>query len=387
MSSKILTKLINILIGLALIIILLQVGFAQTNPVNNTFTIKSTILGEDQKVFVYLPKDYEKSEAKYPVVYLLDGEYNSSFTADAVKTLSSWTNRMPACIVIGITSNNRERDLTTAPDKNWQPPQPIPGAGGANNFLDYIEKELIPFVDKNYRTQPLRTIIGHSLGGLFAVNALSVKPGLFRFYILLDSSIWWDDGRVAKRAMDYLTNHPNYNGRIAWLRDKIPHEVWFEINKEFLAYLENKRPAGLSFTFMELENETHSSLVFPGTYFGLREIFTDFAFKFEEKTDLAAVQKHYRKLSENYGYSVSIPEQIYNNLSGQLIYLKNLKDAIAAGEMWIKDYPKSSSAYENLGKAYLENGNKESAINNLKKSIELNPENPRAKELLKQVEK
>ena len=138
---------------------------------------------------------------------------------------------------------------------------------------------------------------------------------------------------------------------------------------------------------MELENETHSSLVFPGTYFGLREIFTDFAFKFEEKTDLAAVQKHYRKLSENYGYSVSIPEQIYNNLSGQLIYLKNLKDAIAAGEMWIKDYPKSSSAYEILGKAYLENGNKELAINNLKKSIELNPENPRAKELLKQVEK
>ncbi|MBX7174603.1 MAG: tetratricopeptide repeat protein [Pyrinomonadaceae bacterium] len=387
MSSKILTKLLNILIGLTLIILLFQVGFAQTNPVNNTFTIKSAILGEDQKVFVYLPKDYEKSEAKYPVVYLLDGEYNFSFTADAVKTLSSWTNRMPSCIVIGITSNNRDRDLTTIPDKSWQPPQPIPAAGGANNFLDYIEKELIPYVDKNYRTQPLRTIIGHSLGGLFAVNALSVKPDLFRFYILLDSSIWWDDGRVAKRAMSYLTSHPNYNGRIAWIRDKIPHEVWFDINTEFLAFLENKRPAGLLFTFTELENETHSSLVFPGTYFGLREIFSDFAFKFEEKTDLAAVQKHYRKLSENYGYSVSIPEQIYNNLSGQLIYLKNFKDAIAAGEAWVKDYPKSSSAYETLGKAYLENGNKELAINSLKKSIELNPENPRAKELLKQVEK
>lgn len=365
------------------IFVLLPICHAQTPPVNNTFTIKSDILGEEQKVFVSVPKDYEKSDQKYPVIYILDGEYNFSFTADAVKTLSSWSNRMPASIVIGITSNKRDRDLTTTPDKNWQPPMPIPVAGGADKFLNYVEKELIPYVQKNYRTQPLRTIIGHSLGGLFALHSFAANPNLFRFYILLDSSIWWNNGAVAKSAMNYLNNNPNHKGRIIWIRDKIPREVWFGINTEFLAFLENKRPKGLAFNFIELENETHSSLVFPGTYMGLREIFSDFPFKFEQNTDLKTVQSHFNKLSENYGYNVSTPESIYNGLSGQLIHLKNFKEAIAVGEIWIKEYPKSSLAYEILGKIYLESGNKDAAINYLNKAVELNPENSNAKEMLK----
>lgn len=369
--------------------LILSVTFckAQSSTAGKIFTINSDILKETQKVSVYLPKDYEKNDKKYPVIYVLDGEYNSSFTADAVKTLSSWTQRIPESIVIGITSNKREHDLTTTPDKSWQPPQPIPFAGGADNFLNYIEKELVPYVEKNYRIQSLRTIVGHSLGGLLAVHSFSTKPDLFQFYILLDSSIWWDDGRVAKRTMNYLNENPNYKGRIVWIRDKIPHEVWFPINTEFLSFLENKRPVGLRFTFLELENETHSSLVFPGTYIGLREIFSDFAFKFEEKTDLKSIQNHYTKLSENYGYKVSIPEPVYNNLSGQLIHLKKLKEAVATGENWIKDYPNSSLAYQSLGKAYLENGNKDLAINCLNKSIELNPENSNARDLLKGIEK
>lgn len=388
MKNKIFFSNFRFGILLSLIILILSsICLAQISTDKNTFTINSEILGEQQKTFVYLPKDYEKTDKKYPVVYILDGEYNFSFTADAVKTLSAWTQRIPDSIVIGITSNKRDRDLTTTPDKNWRPPQPIPFAGGADKFLSYVEKELIPYVEKNYRTQPLRTIIGHSLGGLFAVNAFTAKPNLFSFYILLDSSIWWDDGSVAKRAMTYLTNNPNYKGRIVWIRDKIPREVWFPINTEFLAFLENKRPIGLTFKFMELENETHASLVFPATYLGLREIFSDYAFKFEENTDLNAVQNHFAKLSTNYGYTIQVTEPIYNNLSGQLIHLKKLKEAVATCEFWVKDYPNSSLAYENLGKANLENGDRVSAAKYLNKAVELNSENTNAKQLLKTIEK
>jgi predicted alpha/beta superfamily hydrolase len=367
--------------------VLVVAGPAQTPPTNNTLTINSEILGEQQKAFVYLPKDYEKNDKKYPVVYILDGEYNFSFTSDAVKTLSSWTSRIPPSIVIGLTSNKRDRDLTPKPDPTWQPPQPIPTAGGADKFLEYVEKELIPYIEKNYRTDGFRTIIGHSLGGLFAVHSLTARPNLFRFYILLDSSLWWDDGRVAKRAMTYLNENPNYKGRIVWVRDKIPREVWFPINLEFLAFLENKRPKGLNFTFMELENETHSSLVFPGTYFGLREVFSDFTFNFEEKTGLKDIQRHFEKISADYGFSVPIPEPIYRNLSGGLTYRKRYSQAITASESWVKDYPTSSLAYEYLGNAYLESGNKSSAVKFLYKSIELNPENSNARDLLKTVEK
>lgn len=372
---------------LSAIFLLSTICQAQNSPATNTFTINSEILGEQQKAFVYLPKDYEKNKKQYPVIYVLDADYNFSFTADAVKTLSSWTNRIPESIVIGISTNKRERDLTPKPDKTWQPPQPIPSAGGADKFLEYLEKELLPYIEKNYRTQPLRTIIGHSLGGLFALHSFTARPNLFRFYILLDSSIWWDNGAVAKKAMNYFNNNSDYKGKIVWVRDKIPREVWFEINTEFLTFLENKRPKGLNFTFMELENETHSSLVFPGTYFGLREIFSDFAFRFEENTDLKSVQTHYSKLTENYGYKISIPEQIFNNLSGQLLHFKKIKESIAACEEWIKEYPNSSMAYESLGRAYLESGNKELAVKFLNKSVELDPENSNAKQMLKTIDK
>jgi predicted alpha/beta superfamily hydrolase len=372
---------------IAVLFVLIPTCVAQTVPESTSLTVNSQILGETQKAFVYLPKDYEKSEKRYPVVYLLDGDYNFSFTADAVKTLSSWTQRMPAAIVVGISSNKRDRDLTPKPAQVWRPPQPLPAAGGADRFLEYLTAELIPTIEKNYRTEPLRTLIGHSLGGLFAVHTFSAKPDLFRFYVLLDSSIWWDDGRVARRAIKYLQENPGFKGRIVWVRDKIPREIWFPINTEFLAFLENKRPQGLNFTFLELENETHSSIVFPGTYFGLREIFADYSFRFQENTDLQAVQNHFDKLRENYGYQIAVPEAVFRNLSGQLLYLKKNKEAIVVGERWIRDYPKSSEAYETLGKASAENGDRGAAARYLSKAVELNPENSAARQLLTALEK
>lgn len=90
--------------------------FCASQKLNNdssttSFTLTSKILGEQNKALIYLPGNYYKSSEKYPVVYVLDGEYNFSFTWEAVKILYQ-SERIPPCIVVAIISNNRGRDFT-----------------------------------------------------------------------------------------------------------------------------------------------------------------------------------------------------------------------------------------------------------------------------------
>lgn len=152
---------------------------AQISSADSTsLIIDSKILGEKSKVFIELPKDYLTSE-KYPIVYVLDGAYNFKFSSEAVKLLYQ-NERIPPCIVIGITSTNRERDFTPAGDSNWQPPREMHAAGGADKFLKYLEEELIPAIDKKYRTQPFRTIIGHSLGAYWPCMRFQQNHTSFR---------------------------------------------------------------------------------------------------------------------------------------------------------------------------------------------------------------
>lgn len=161
--------------------------------------MKSAILNEERKVLVALPKDYEKSTQKYPVIYVLDGEWNFPFVAEAVKVLTD-SDRMPPSIVIGVTNSDRNRDFTTKLNGDFKMPDFMKETGGADNFLGYLEKDLVPLVDKMFRTEPHRTIVGHSLGGLFVWHSLANKPQLFQSYLILDASIFWDNGVIVKRV-------------------------------------------------------------------------------------------------------------------------------------------------------------------------------------------
>ncbi|MEP7128670.1 MAG: alpha/beta hydrolase-fold protein, partial [Chitinophagales bacterium] len=104
----------------------IHVGFAQsvTAAPADLFIIDSKVLSEKCKVFLYLPENYNSTTQRYPVVYVLDGEYYSSFTADA-STLLAQNQLAPNCIVIGITSNNRQRDFSPALDEDSGQPEDL----------------------------------------------------------------------------------------------------------------------------------------------------------------------------------------------------------------------------------------------------------------------
>ena len=171
-------------------------------------TIHSSVLGEDRTLNIALPQGYHPdSAALYPVIYVLDGGADEDFIhlAGAAQFASfPWVEWLRPSIVVGIANVDRRRDLT-CPTTIARDRTDFPTAGGSAGFMDFLSKEAIPFVEAHYRTFPQRTLIGQSLGGLFATEVLLRRPWLFQHYIIVSPSLWWDQGSLLRNPADALS--------------------------------------------------------------------------------------------------------------------------------------------------------------------------------------
>ncbi len=170
--------------------------------IGKTVSFESEILGEPRELNIYLPQSYSPADAKaYPVIYLLDGSADEDFIHIVGLVQFGtfpWAGFVPESIVVGIGNVDRKRDFTY-PSSNDVDQLEIPTSGGSANFMAFIEKELQPFVDTNYKTTSPRTLIGQSLGGLLATEILLEKPDLFDNYIIVSPSLWWDDEKILEQ--------------------------------------------------------------------------------------------------------------------------------------------------------------------------------------------
>lgn len=173
--------------------------------------IYSNELGEKRVVNIYLPEDYNpKDSIRYPVIYLLDGSIEEDFlhVAGLVQFNSfSWINRIPKSILVGIATVDRRRDFTfpsTLPDER----QRYPTTGQSTRFISFIEKELQPFIEKKYKANTDRMLIGQSLGGLLATEVLLKKPSLFNRFVIVSPSLWWDNGSLLKFTIERQVTQP-----------------------------------------------------------------------------------------------------------------------------------------------------------------------------------
>jgi predicted alpha/beta superfamily hydrolase len=163
-------------------IILCNLIFAQNENKQNKVTqlsigekieFQSKILKENRILNIYLPNGYSKDSLKeYPVIYLLDGSIDEDFIhiSGLVQFGSfSWINMIPESIVVGISNVDRKRDFTF-PTNNKKDKEDFPTTGESESFINFIENELQPYIDKKYETDSIKTLIGQSLGGLLATE-------------------------------------------------------------------------------------------------------------------------------------------------------------------------------------------------------------------------
>lgn len=168
--------------------------------------IRSAVLNEERELRISKPRSYDQSQASYPVLYVLDADLNFHVTAEIVRYLSAYS-LIPEMLVVGVTNTDRNRDMT--PNKPKEEGARLATAGGAGNFLKFLGDEAIPFIEKSYRAQPDRTIVGHSLSGLLAVHALLARPDLFSTYIAISPALWWNKFEYFDKIQAYYQSHPS----------------------------------------------------------------------------------------------------------------------------------------------------------------------------------
>lgn len=255
-----------------------QTTFGQNTEdivIGSTFVIKSNILDEERTCLISLPDSYNDSskiEKKYPIIILLDGYTHFKTASGIVHFMSSNRNRnnlMPESIIIAIENVDRERDFTVTKIKTKRPNT----MGGGRNFLNFIEKELIPYIDKNYKTEPFRTLIGHSLGGLLTLNAYMDKKSVFNAYISIDPSIWWSE-EMMKNKVDSMSSI-SFNKKL-FIATANQGEANYDRNKlrhdNLYALITKKTEEPLNVKIQYFEKENHRSVPLIALYEGLMYI-------------------------------------------------------------------------------------------------------------------
>jgi predicted alpha/beta superfamily hydrolase len=351
----------RIILGSILFLLCASSAFSQSGQfaisVNFLHTIKSQAVGEDRTVLVRVPVNYDRSQTRYPVIYMLDAHppYNAMMAGLVEQQV--WGDVMSDAIVVGIQNTNRTRDMTATPGDRGD-------GGGAENFLRFIETEVIPFVEKNYRTEPYRIIAGHSLAGLFVIYTLTERPDLFNGYIAASPHLLWDKNYQVKRAEGALKKRTDWNKTLFVALGDEPE--YMDSFNAFQQLLKQSKPKGLDYEFRLFKGENHGSVVLPAYYAGLRKIYAGWTPP--ASASVADFENHYRGLSKRYGYTILVPEAVMNRLG--YVLLRDGKNAEALEVLMknVASYPQSANVYDSVAEAYERNGQKGKARENYERA-------------------
>ncbi len=239
-------------------------------------------LGEKRVLNIYLPAGYNKNDTTtYPVIYLLDGAADEDFIHIAGLLQFNnfpWINRVPQSILVGIANVDRKRDFTY-PTSIEADKKRFITAGKSQQFIDFIEKDLQPFIQKNYKTTASKTIIGQSLGGLLATEILFKRPTLFCKYIIISPSLWWDDGSLLKLRPEILQDSFAQQtdiyigvGKEGLAPGEIPHVM--EVDANLLAEkIKSTKSEKVKVNFDYLPAEDHATVTHQAVFNALRILY------------------------------------------------------------------------------------------------------------------
>ncbi|MGF6848871.1 putative alpha/beta superfamily hydrolase [Chitinophaga sp. W3I9] len=231
-------------------------------------SIYSNRLGELRKIEIILPDNYAADTTHYDVWYVIDGEWNTHTFTNIFNFLVA-IKFAPQAIIVNVPNryvngfNLRDRDFTPIQSKD------VDSSGGADKFLAFFEKELMPYINRKYRVSSESGLFGTSLGGVFAFYTLLQRPDLFRFYTLGDPAFQFGDRYLVRMAAQKLKSVQfrntalNIGGRSGFSYGDMARDAMDSI-------LKANAPSGLHWHSALYDNETHGSSVFKSNYDGLK---------------------------------------------------------------------------------------------------------------------
>jgi predicted alpha/beta superfamily hydrolase len=354
--------------------------------IGEKFSLSSRVLKEERPYWIYVPDSYKggaRGGARYPVLYLLDGDRHFH-SATGVAGFLADVAAIPEMIVVAIPNTDRDRDMTPTHSVKGYSGEDDPSkasSGGADAFLGFLQTELIPRIDADYRTLPYRVLAGHSAGGLFALHAFVKAPAVFQAVVAMDPSLWWDGSELVNRASRTVpqttglrnsifisaANHPP--------SDREDPRTASDAIRNFSRLLEGIRSPTLRSRLEYFEHETHQSLTLLSLYQGLLFVFDGYKFPIEEAVaQPSLIAAHFRKLSDRLGAEFQPPEALLGLVAYTLLYeKKDIGKAIEVLELTVRAYPNSSQALDHLAEGYVAKGDTALAVASYKRALELDP--------------
>lgn len=380
------------------------IGQSKSTAQTTIDTLFSKTLDEYREFWVKLPENYDfNNNQEYPVVYLLDG----ISLQNSLETVydNYWGHYLPHMILVGISNRtNRTRDLTTSKVNMRRGSSFKKESGGAENFTEFMENELIPYIDNKYRSLGHRTLIGHSYAGLFTINMLINHKHLFQNYIAIDPSLDWDNQKLLKEAKEKLTSE-SYKGKSLFvslaaeqlhiwdeevtmeniMNDSSEFTLFARSIIEFSNYTKSQKKNGLNFSWKVYNEDLHGTVPLPSIRDGLIFLFEWYQFKSPQKYNnpatpieelVSLLKKQEQIYSQNFG--VPTAPMISELLSGygyMNMQMEQYEKAFMFFQMNIKYNPKNPTAYEAMADFYEFQKDKENTLKYLNKALNLSGEN------------
>jgi predicted alpha/beta superfamily hydrolase len=340
-----------------------------------TDNLYSKILNEWRTLEIYLPNGHDREkQRKYPLLVVLDAGDMFVYTVSFIGMMSP--HYFPKMVIIGIRNTDRSRDLDVRKgiDQNIK------------RFYQFLEEEFLPYIEKKYRTLSYRILVGHSLAGLFTANTLLKHTGLFNVYIATSPSIRGEEGKaVLTRAIDALPAD-GLKGRYFYFSagGEEPaelHQALRSIDKQF------KARGFLQFNWDYNIYDKEGHVPIKGFYQGLRNAFDYWcpSLKMFMAGTAEDIKKHYKGLSDKYGFEVKPPFTIMISIGRRHLQQKRANEAVKIFEYYLTVYPKDVYGHLLLTHAYIDDSQTAKAKETLKKVLALDPDNKRAKEWLESL--
>jgi predicted alpha/beta superfamily hydrolase len=239
-------------------------------------TITSKIMDKEYQLYISFPKSYStKDTISYPVLYVLDGRYSYPFFK-GVQNLMSPSEELEEVIIVGIREGldfeswliNRSYYFTPSRDTLWERDAekryPISKdsltTGGAAEFLESIKTEIVPFIEKNYKTNNDRGITGWAFGGLFTAYCFINSDGYFTRFGINTPTLWWNNNEILNQAVLRFSENETW--------DIPPTKVFMSVGTidkpsmkpamlKFSKHLENSAYKNIDLKYQIFDKETH----------------------------------------------------------------------------------------------------------------------------------
>jgi len=227
-------------------------------PPYDTFDLQSSVLEEKRVICVWKPIDYSTSQDSLPVLYMPDGGIHEDFPHIA-NTISDLVRRgeLEPMLVVGIENTERRRDLT-GPTKIATDKEIAPLTGDSAKFRQFIGTELFPEIERRYKVDNRRAIIGESLAGLFVVETFLLESQMFDIYIAMDPSLWWNASDLVKNATEQLKLLPSNQMKL-WFAGSDAKDI-YQNTEQLATILESGAPENLTWTYSPQPDEHHNTI-------------------------------------------------------------------------------------------------------------------------------